>query len=270
MNSFITLFRNIYRYRYLIMQMIKREIASRYQGSALGIIWSFLNPLLMLIVYTFVFSVVFKSRWGNVETEESRIDFAITLFAGLIIFQLFTEIMNRAPALILGNVNYVKKVIFPIELLPFISTGVMLFHASISLLVLITVQILYKGSIPWTIVYLPLILLPLLLAGLGVSWFLASISVYIRDIPQIIGVFTTVLMFISAVFFPISALPENYQLMVKLNPLAIIINESRNSLIFGEHPDWGLLGLMMLIGLMLASGGYWWFQKTRKGFADVL
>lgn len=270
MNSLTTLFRNVYRYRYLIMQMIKREIASRYQGSALGIVWSFLNPLLMLAVYTFVFSVVFKARWGNVETEESRIDFAITLFAGLIIFQLFTEIINRAPTLILGNVNYVKKVIFPIELLPLISIGVMLFHAGVSLLVLITAQIIYKGSLPSTIVYLPLILLPLLLAGLGVSWFLASISVYIRDISQIIGVFTTILMFVSAVFFPISALPENYQFIVKLNPLAIIINESRNSLIFGEPPDWGLLGLMMLIGLMLATGGYWWFQKTRKGFADVL
>jgi lipopolysaccharide transport system permease protein len=224
----------------------------------------------MLAVYTFVFSVVFKARWGGGEVEESRVDFAITLFAGLIVFNLFSEIMNSAPTLILTNVNYVKKVIFPLEILPLVSIAVILFHSIISLLVLMLAQIVFKGHIPLTTIYLPLILLPLLAAGLGISWFLAALAVYLRDITQITGVLTTVLMFTSAVFFPISSLPERYQTILLLNPLATIISESRNALIFGQPPHWALLGLMLLIGLSMAAGGYLWFQKARKGFADVL
>jgi lipopolysaccharide transport system permease protein len=270
MKSFLSFLRTIHHYRFLLFQMMRREIAGRYRGSALGFMWSFLNPLLMLSVYTFVFGVVFKARWGNAEANESRVDFAITLFAGMIVFQLFAEIVNRAPGLILANVNYVKKVIFPIEILPLVSIGAVLFHFFISLLVLMVAQVIYKGYLPWTVVYFPAILLPLLAASLGLSWFLASISVYIRDVAQITGLLTTVLMFISAVFFPISALPENYRFIIKFNPLAVIISESRNSLIFEEPPSWAILGVMMLFGLILAVCGYWWFQKTRNGFADVL
>lgn len=265
-----TFFRNIHHYRYLILQMTKREISHRYRGSLLGFAWSFLNPLLMLVVYTFVFSVVFKARWGGAEVEESRVDYAITLFAGLIVFNVFAEIMNRAPNLILGNVNYVKKVIFPLEILPLISIGVVLFHSFASILVLMTTQLIFKGYIPFTAIYLPVILLPLLITSLGISWFLAAITIYIRDTSQIIGVVTTVLMFVSAVFFPISALPEKYQAIVMLNPVAAIVSESRNALIFGQAPDWGLVGTMFVIGLFVAAGGYWVFQKMRKGFADVI
>jgi lipopolysaccharide transport system permease protein len=270
MNVLITFFRKIYSHRYLIIQMTKREISHRYQGSALGFLWSFLNPLLMLAVYTFVFSVVFKARWGSGGAEESRVDFAITLFSGLIVFNLFSEIVNRAPTLVLGNVNYVKKVIFPLEILPFVSVGAVLFHSFMSLLVLMSAQLIFKGYIPSTILYLPLTLLPLLVMGMGMSWFLAALTVYIRDVVHITSIFTTILMYVSAVFFPISALPENYQVIIRLNPVAVIISESRNVLAFGKTPDWNLLGLMLLIGICVAVGGYWWFQKTRKGFADVL
>ena len=249
--------------------MTKREISYRYRGSTLGIAWSFINPLMMLAVYTFVFSGVFKARWGT-NSEESQSDFAIALFAGLIIFNLFAEIINRAPSLILSNVNYVKKVIFPLEILPLVSMGVILFHSFISLLVLLAAQLLLKGHIPFTSLYWPIILLPLLLGSLGISWFLASLTVYIRDITHITSVITTILMFISAVFFPVSALPEEYQLIMLFNPIAVLVTESRKSLVFGQPPDWSLIGLMLLIGLCVAIGGYWWFQKTRKGFADVL
>lgn len=251
--------------------MIKREIAGRYRGSALGFAWSFLNPLLMLAVYTFVFSVVFKARWGDdVSGEGSRLDFALTLFSSLIVFNLFAEIVNRAPNLVLSNVNYVKKVIFPLEVLPLISIGVVCFHALISLLVLLLAQLILKGAIAWTIIYLPLIVLPLLIAGLGISWFLSALTVYIRDIPHVVSLATTVLLFLSAVFFPISALPEKYQFYLRLNPVAVIVNESRNALIFSKPPDWLMLGLNVLFGSLLAVIGYWWFQKARKGFADVL
>jgi len=266
----INFFRTLYHHRYLILQMTKREIANRYRGSVLGLAWSFLNPLLMLAVYTFVFSVVFRARWNVSSVEEGRLDFALTLFAGLIVFNLFAEMVNRAPGLILSNINYVKKVIFPLEILPLVAMGATLFHALVSLLALLGTQALLKGSVPLTILYLPLILLPLLLAALGLSWFLAALTVYLRDVIHITGVFTTVLMFVSAVFFPISAVPEHYQVFLRVNPLAVIVSESRGVLVFGQSPDWGWWGLTLVMGLALSATGYLWFQKAREGFADVL
>jgi lipopolysaccharide transport system permease protein len=250
--------------------MIRREISRRYHGSALGLAWSFLYPLLMLAVYTFVFSVVFKSRWGGSEVEESRVDFAIILFAGLIAFNLFAEIVNSAPSLILGNVNYVKKVIFPLEILPLVSVGAVFFNSLISLLALIAAQLLFKGQVPLTVLYFPLVVLPLLVLGLGISWFLSALTVYIRDIAQITSIFTSVLMFLSAVFFPIASLPEKYQTFMLFNPVAVVVSESRKVLVFGETPNWALLGVILLFGTLVASTGYRWFQKARKGFADVL
>lgn len=270
MKSFMEFFKKVYRYRYLLMQMTKREIAYRYRGSALEMVWAFLNPLLMLTVYTFVFSVVFKARWGETSVKESRVDFAIILFSGLIVFNLFADILNRAPYLVLSNASYVKKVIFPLELLPLISIGTVLFHTGLSLLALLLIQLLFKGYIPWTVLYTPVVLLPVLLAGLGISWLLSALTVYIRDIAQITGLLTTVLLFVSSVFFPVSALPSRYQLVVYLNPLALIISESRKILVFGESPDWNILILTSSIGLLISLLGYWWFQKARKGFADVL
>ena len=172
--------------------------------------------------------------------------------------------------MILGNVNYVKKVIFPLEILPLVSIGAILFNSAVSLLMLIAAQLIFRGHIPFTIIYFPLILLPMLLMGLGISWFLAALTVYIRDVAQITSIFTSVLMFLSAVFFPISSLPEKYRTIMLLNPVAIIVSESRKALIFGQSPDWALLGLTLVFGLCVASVGYWWFQKMRKGFADVL
>jgi lipopolysaccharide transport system permease protein len=265
----IAMFTSLWRNRRLILQMTRREIAGRYRGSVMGLAWSFLNPLLMLIVYTFVFSVVFKARWG-IGGDESRADFAIILFAGMIVFNLFSEIVNRAPGLIISNPNYVKKVIFPLEILSWVTLGSVLFHSLVSLVVLLLVQVILNHFLPWTVVFFPLVLLPLIFASLGVAWFLAALGVFVRDIGQITGVFTTVLMFLSAVFYPISALPENYQALLMLNPLVLIISESRKVLILGNLPDWYSLGIALLIGFAIAVTGFWLFQKMRKGFADVL
>jgi lipopolysaccharide transport system permease protein len=227
------------------------------------------TPLLMLAVYTFVFSVVFKARWG-ISENESRIDFAITLFAGLIVFNTFSEALNQSPGLIINNVNYVKRVIFPLEILSLISMGSILFNSMISLIILLLVQLVFKGFFPITIFFLPLTLLPLLLLGLGVSWFFSALGVYIRDVSQLLGLLTTVLMFLSAVFFPLSTLPETYQVWLKLNPIAMIIEECRKVLVYGKNPDWLVVGILLTISLLAAYVGFWWFQKTRKGFADVL
>jgi len=265
----IALFKSFWRNRQLIWQMTQREIAARYRGSLIGLAWSFVNPLLMLLVYTFVFSVVFKARWGTGENE-SKADFAIILFTGMIVFGLFAEIVNRAPGQIIANANYVKKVVFPLEILSWVSLGSVLFHSLVSLVVLLIAQLIINLSLPWTVVLLPLVLLPLIFASLGVAWFLAALGVYVRDIGQITTVFTTVLMFVSAVFYPLSALPETYQGWLRLNPLVLIITESRKVLVFGSLPDWLWLGIALLMGFVMAFAGFWWFQKTRKGFADVL
>ena len=260
---------SLWQNRQLISQLTRREVVGRYRGSLLGLAWSFLNPLVMLIVYTFVFSVAFKARW-NTGGEESKAEFAIILFTGMIVFGLFAEVVNRAPGLIVSNVNYVKKVVFPLEILSWVSLGTVLFHSMVSLVVLLLAQLMINKSLPWTIVFFPLVLLPLILASLGIAWFLASLGVYVRDIGQITGVFTTILMFLSAVFYPLSALPEAYQAWLRLNPLVHIITESRKVLIFGGLPDGLLLGISLLAGFAIAISGFWWFQKTRKGFADVL
>ena len=231
--------------------------------------WSFITPLLMLVVYTFVFSVVFKSRW-NINVDESKTDFAIILFTGMIVFSLFAEIVNRAPGLIVSNTSYVKKVVFPLEILSWVALGSVLFHSLVSLTVLLLVQIILNHSLPWTIIFFPFVLLPLILASLGAAWFLAALGVFVRDVGQITSVFTTVLIFLSAVFYPIAALPVKYQNLLRLNPLVLIINESRKVLIFGIQPDWFSLSIVFLVGYAIAIAGFWWFQKTRKGFADVL
>lgn len=260
---------SFWRNRQLIVQMSKREAIGRYRGSVMGMAWSFFNPLLMLVIYTFVFSVVFKARWG-IGADESKTDFAIILFVGLIVHGLFAECVNRAPGLIISNVNYVKKVVFPLEVLPWVAFGSALFHTIISLFVLLLAQLVLNQHIPLTAALLPFVLTPLVLGTMGLAWFLAALGVYLRDVGQVTGMFTTVMLFISAVFFPMTALPERYQFWLHFNPLAVIIEQSRGVLIFGQLPSVATWSLMMSLGLVMAWAGFAWFQKTRKGFADVL
>lgn len=263
------MFSSIRRNWQLAFQMSRREILGRYKGSWMGLTWSFFNPVLMLAVYTIFFSVVFKTRWG-VGNTGGHVDFAVVLFVGLIVHGLLAECFNRAPMLITGNSNYVKKIIFPLEILPWIALGSALFHSAISVVVLLILQLILVGSIPWTAMFFPVILTPLLFVILGVSWFLASIGVYVRDIGQTIGLVTTVMLFLSPVFYPASNLSPKMQFVMMFNPLTLIIEESRNVLLFGEMPNWVGLSIYLLFSLAIAWGGFWWFQKTRKGFADVL
>ena len=188
----------------------------------------------------------------------------------MIIFGLFSEIINRSPGLVTSNVSYVKKVVFPLEILPGVALGSALFHSMISLFVLLLVQLLINFYLPWTIIFFPLVLFPLIFFSMGIAWFLAALGVFVRDVGQITGIFTTILMFMSAVFYPVSSLPEEYQFWLGLNPLVLIITESRKSLVFGELPDWTTLIVALFVSLAVAFAGFWWFQKVRKGFADVI
>ena len=267
--SLLSLGKSLLQHRELILQMTKREVVGRYKGSALGLLWSFVNPVLMLAVYTFVFSVVFKAKWG-VGGEEGNVEFAVVLFVGLIVHSLFAEVINRAPTLILSNVNYVKKVVFPLEILPVISMGAALFHGFVSLGVLLGAFVLLNGFLHWTVLLVPLVLLPLIFVTLGFAWLLASLGVYLRDVGQTIGIITTVMLFLAPVFYPMSALPEKYHVFILVNPLTFIIEQARQVLIFGQTPNWSGLAVYTAVSLIMVWVGYWWFQKTRKGFADVL
>ena len=215
------------------------------------------------------FSGVFKARWG-VGGEESKTQFAVVLFVGMIVHGLFAEVLNRAPGLILGNVNYVKKVVFPLEILPIISMGTALFHSLVSLLVLLIAFMIFNGYLHWTAILTPFVLLPLVILILGLAWILASLGVFLRDVGHTIGIITTVTMFLAPVFFPVNALPEEFRPLIMVNPLTLIIEQSREVLIWGHLPDWEGLGIYTLIATVMAWAGYAWFQKTRKGFADVL
>jgi lipopolysaccharide transport system permease protein len=226
----------------------------------------------MLAIYTFVFGVVFKVRLDSQSTElyDDKFAFALLLFTGLILFNLFSECLSRSPGLVLANVNYVKKVIFPLEILPLVSLGSALFHAGISFLVLFTFMLVIDHSIHWTLIFLPIILLPLLLLILGLSWMLASIGVYVRDIGQFIGLILTMLLFMSPIFYPASALPESVRDYLFLNPLTFVIEQARAVTLYGQLPDWIGLVVYYMLASIVAWAGLMWFMKTRKGFADVL
>jgi len=262
--------RTLRRLVQLIFDLVRREVIGRYRGSALGIIWSLLTPLFMLAIYTFVFGTIFKARWTGQSEDASIAEFAIMLFSGLIVFQLFAEVVTRAPMLILSNSNYVKKVVFPLQILVPVALGSALFHFAVSLLVLFAFVIAVFGSIPLTAFLFPLVLVPFCLMILGLGWFFASLGTYLRDIGQFLGTLVTALMFLSPIFFPVEALPDWLQPYIYLNPIALPVEQFRDAAIIGLVPDPGALAIYSVISLIIAFLGYQFFEKTRKGFADVL
>lgn len=262
------MFSSVWRNRALIIALIKREVIGRYRGSFMGILWSFFNPIVMLAIYTFVFSFIFNSRWAG--AGDSKAEFALILFAGLMVFNLFGECVTRAPNLIISNANYVKKVVFPLEILPCVIAGSSLFHALVSLIVWLLAYCVFFGIPPLTLFYLPLVIAPLVLIILGLSWGLAAIGVYMRDVAHFIGLVTSGLMFLAPIFYPATAVPEEYRHLLLLNPLTVAVENVRAVLFFGQQPDWQALGIYACIAIAVAYLGFAFFQKTRKGFADVL
>ncbi|MBN2885767.1 MAG: ABC transporter permease [Chromatiaceae bacterium] len=258
---------SLWQHRALLLRLVRREVLGRYRGSVLGILWSLFNPLLMLGVYTFVFTVIFEARWAGSGT---RTEFAMLLFLGLILFNLFAECVNQAPTLVLRHVNYVKKVVFPLEILVPIALGAALFHAIVSLGVWLLAYVLFFGWPHPSLVLLPLTVLPLLLFSLGLSWLLASLGVFLRDVAQVVVILTTVLLFLSPIFYPLTAIPEPYRVLLLFNPLAPTIEQTRAVLFWGQAPEWPSYVLNLSVAALVAWLGYAWFQRTRRGFADVL
>ena len=326
----------LWRHRGLIRQLVVREIAARYRGSALGIIWSFLLPLAMLAVYTFVFGVIFQSRW-DVQISGSKIEFALTLFCALQLYSLFSETVGGSTGVVVSNPSYVKRVVFPLEILPIVRLGTAGVHAAISFGILIVGVFFFLGPagahelpsvktrlnaahvetaattqpvaatqpavvapgaeaappdepaatkpaaaaphprslVPWgyvspTLVFFPAVLVPLLMLTMGLSWFLASLGVYVRDISHAIGVILNVLFFMTPIFYPMSAVPQAFRAVMQVNQLSIIVENARRTVLYGQMPDWLALGIATLVGALIMQLGYVWFMKTKRGFADVL
>lgn len=261
--------RQVRQHGLLIQQFIKRDVLARYRGSSLGILWSLLRPLSMLGLYTVVFGYIFESRFGS-HPNETRLEFTFALFCGLILFDFFGECVWRAPTLVLSNPNYVTKVVFPLEILPVVAVGAALTQLVISFVPLFIGLVCAHGAISLTALYLPIILVPLILLCLGITWLLASLGVFIRDINAIVPVAMAFIMYASAIFYPISRVPPKLLPVVLWNPLAVIIDEARNAVLWGMPPVWGRYGIVLLVSFVVMIFGYAFFMRTKNAFADVL
>lgn len=256
------------RHRSLAWEMTKRDVLGRYRGASLGLIWSLVTPVAMLIVYTLAFGGVMKAKWP--EAAGDATSFALILFAGLIVHAFFSEVFVRAPGLVLNNPNYVTKIIFPLEVLPWPLLFSALFHMAMNFAVLAVFLLLYNGYVYWTILLLPVVLLPFAIMMVGIAWGLSALSVYFRDVSQMTGPIAAAMLFLSSAIVPLDSVPESYRLVFELNPLTFIIDQAREVAIWGRFPDWTGLLSYSAVSLMVAFAGGLFFHKTRRGFADVL
>lgn len=255
----------------LITRMARRDIEARYRGSLLGLAWTVLVPLVMLAIYTFVFGFTLGVRWHEKESlSADHGEFSIILFSGLILYWMFSEVIGRAPGLVRENINYVTKIVFPIHVLPWVAMLSSLFNLTASMLILVIGQTIFIGLPPPTALLAPLVLLPFILLIMGFSWLFASIGMFVRDLQQVVTVVTMMAMFLSPVFYSLKIIDENIRWMFYLNPLTFVIEQFRDVLLWGRLPDWTGLAAYSAVSVLVAWLGLLWFQKTRKGFADVL
>jgi len=261
-------YRALTRHFRLIVQLARRDVIGRYRGSFAGLFWSFFNPLLMLVIYTFVFGVIFKSRWAG--QAGGHFEFAIMLFAGLNINTFFSECANRATTLVIENTNFVKRVVFPLETLSWSTLGSALFHLLISTIVLLGISLIINGHLPWTVVLFPIVIACFLPFVAGTIWLLASLGVFLRDLKQVVGIVTSALMFLAPILYPRTMIPSQFRDLLYLNPLTVIAEAAQNVLVWGRQPVWTHLGIYALVSCLFAWLAFAWFEKTRKGFADVI
>jgi len=256
------------RHASLTWELAKRDVLGRYRGASFGLLWSLISPLLLLLIYTFAFGTVMGWRWPEVESGNAS--FSIVLFVGLIVHGFFAECLTRSPLLVAGQPNLVKRVVFPLDLLPWPLVLSAAFHAMTNLAVFLVLQAAFDGGVQLTALWFPLVMLPLLLLALAVAWCLAALGVYLRDIGQVMPLASVALLFLSTALVPPSAVPEDYRLVFALNPLSFIIDQARAVLISGVAPDLAGLALYAAVALVLASLARLFFLRLRRGFADVL
>lgn len=260
---------SFFDHRALIVQLTRRAITGRYRGSVAGVGWSLVIPILMLLVYTFVFGFVFKMRF-NEETGGSNLGFAAFLFSGIVVHGFMAECLNRAPGLVTGNAQYVKKIVFPLECLVWVAIFTALFQTAISIAILSLFLLMTQGVVYWTALLAPVVLLPLMIMASGAIWIIGALSVYMRDFAQLMGVLTTLMLFLGPVFYPLSVIPAPARYLFYLNPITAIIEQMRRIMLDGVPPDWIVLGVYTVCALAVAKIGLMLFNRMRGGFADVL
>ncbi|HLB34829.1 MAG TPA: ABC transporter permease [Chthoniobacterales bacterium] len=255
-------------YGSLLKQFTWREVQKRYKGTFLGLFWSFMTPLLMLSVYTVVFGFIFRGSYGH--PGETKTQFALGLFCGLLLWELIAGVISCAPGLIINNANFVTKVIFPLEILPIVMITATLFHTAIGFIPLLLFLIISQGAISLSAISIFPIFIPVLLYSLGIAWILSALGVFLRDISAMIPAAITILMFVSAIFFPISAIPPVWRWAIMLNPAAVLISMARNAVVFSQWPHWSMYGIQFAISMMVAIVGYALFMRVKPAFADVI
>lgn len=260
----------LWRHRDLTLQFAGRFFHARYRGTYLGAVWALVNPLLMLAVYTFVFNYVFAARFGT-DPAETRGQYAVILFCGITIYAVFSETVVRSCGLVLDNPNYVTKVVFPLEVLPAAGLLSSLMFSAFGIALVIAGTWACFGRVPWTVVLLPVVLLPAAFLALGLSWFLASLTVFVRDAANLaVIVVSQLMLFMTPIFYRVENLPAEMRGVAALNPMAGVVESARRVMIYGEMPEWRALGIAGAAGLVTMVLGYAWFVKSKRGFADVL
>lgn len=261
----VRIFAEIWQHRYLLGQLIKRDVLLRYRGAMFGVLWIFLSPLIMLIIFAFIFGNIFQARWPQ---QENDMPFWVLLYIGLIAFNVFAETISRAPTSVRGYPSFVKKIIFPVNILPVVPLGVSLVHGGFNFVILLA-ALAWTSNLHAGILLFPLLVVPLILLALGLSWFLAAWGVFIKDMTQIVPVFVQMLMFLSPVFYPVSAVPEVLRPIYQYNPLGTVIEISRAA-ITGLPIEWGSWTIALCFCLGGSILGYAFFQHSRDEFADAL
>jgi lipopolysaccharide transport system permease protein len=266
-SSILCALNNLVEYRQLLGTLIARDLRTKYRDTFIGFWWMLIQPLLMLSTYALVFGGIFGSRWQNKGTAG---DYVTLLFCGLIIYSLFSDTINRSTTVIRSQPNFIKKVVFPLEILPIVILGSAIFSALVNFVLLLILIIFINFSIEPTLVFLPLVILPLVILLAGLAWGIAALTVFFPDLGQIITFLSSLLLFLSPVFFPVSAAPKIIQNFLMLNPITFPIEQARNVMLLGLYPDWLGLALYYLIAFLIAFTGLWVFQKSRNAFADVV
>lgn len=257
-----------WQHRRLIWRLSKREIEAKYRGTLLGMFWGFALPLATLAVYTFVFTNIFHARWTTPTGQTSEV--ALLMFSGILFYGVFAETVNRSPSLVTDHVSYVKKVVFPLEILPWVAVTTAICTSAMGFSMLFAASLAVSGLPPAQFPLFFALFVPLVLFALGLSWFFASLGVFVQDIKQIIGVGTTLLMFLTPILYPVAAVPQDVRWILSLNPLTPIIELSKVALFFGGDFDWRTLVALTLFSWAVAWLGLAWFMKTKKAFADVI
>lgn len=263
-------FLSLYKGKDLLVELTKRDFQQRYKGSILGVIWALLSPLLMLAVYTFIFVAVFKLKWGAMETNGSKMLYTMMIFAGLIPFQIFSESVNRSVSILNQSANYIKKVVIPVEILPSSIVLSTVLNSFFSVCLLTLGKVFFLDTPNWTLVFIPLLMIPITFLSLGISLLVAAFGIYLKDLVYVIGLLVNVLFYMSPIFYSTDALPENFKVFVMFNPIAPIIEQYRDVFVSGQmfslheyfiSAFWAFV--FFIIGLII-------FRYLRRGFSDVI